>query len=145
MACQNNGLSLCFERSDLLMKRKSALHIKPCSRLVEKNNIWIADQRKGEMQPPFLPCRKLGILLFFHFPDTESMKHRAVDLCSIPFCKQLYRLHMSDMGGQRGGLQLDPCFPVYEDRTAALMYAAAQSGRLVDLSYGFYVVTSAPA
>lgn len=34
---------------------------------------------------------------------------------------------------------------VYEDRTAALMYAAAQSGRLVDLSYGFYVVTSAPA
>lgn len=34
---------------------------------------------------------------------------------------------------------------VYEDRTAALRFAAAESDRLVDLSYGFYVVTSAPA
>lgn len=34
---------------------------------------------------------------------------------------------------------------VYEDRTAALMYATARPDRLVDLSYGFYVVTSAPA
>ena len=25
------------------------------------------------------------------------------------------------MGGQRGGLQLDPCFPVYEDRTAVIV------------------------
>lgn len=33
---------------------------------------------------------------------------------------------------------------VYEDRTAALMYAAATGG-LVDLSYGFYIVTSKPA
>ncbi len=34
---------------------------------------------------------------------------------------------------------------VYEDRTAALLYAAVVPGRLVDLSYGFYIVTSAPA
>lgn len=34
---------------------------------------------------------------------------------------------------------------VYESRTAALMFAAAEPGRLVDLSYGFYIVTSAPA
>lgn len=31
---------------------------------------------------------------------------------------------------------------VYRDRTAALMYAAAAPGRLVDLRYGFYVVTT---
>lgn len=31
---------------------------------------------------------------------------------------------------------------VYRDRTAALVYAAAAPGRLVDLSYGFYVVTT---
>lgn len=34
---------------------------------------------------------------------------------------------------------------VCKDRVTALRYAAAQSDRLVDLSYGFYVVTGAPA
>ncbi len=34
---------------------------------------------------------------------------------------------------------------VYESRTAALMFAAAAPDRLVDLSYGFYVVTDTPA
>ena len=33
---------------------------------------------------------------------------------------------------------------VYEDRAAALECAAEEAGRLVDLSYGFYIVTSAP-
>lgn len=34
---------------------------------------------------------------------------------------------------------------VYKDRAAALMFAAAKAGRLVDLSYGFYIVTDTPA
>lgn len=34
---------------------------------------------------------------------------------------------------------------VYKDRSAALRFAAAESSHLVDLSYGFYIVTSAPA
>jgi len=31
---------------------------------------------------------------------------------------------------------------VYKNRTAALIFTAAAPGRLIDLSYGFYVVTS---
>ena len=47
MTCQYNRLSLCFQSSYLLMKRYSSFHIKPGSRFIKKNNIRIADQRKG--------------------------------------------------------------------------------------------------
>src|SRR6185295_1779126 len=108
MCCQENRAAAGAEFLDDVPQRKSCLRIETCSRLVEKQEFRIADERTGNGESLFLAARKLSDSSVPFLLERDSVNNLVnVVTAFVETAKQPQRLDNRHLLGKLCFLQLN--------------------------------------